>query len=120
MRIIITPNARRLLSLFAKEIRLQQDRVRGGHIKDVDAERFLIERLVAIGKKDPSVQAFLTYVGPIPKEDDEDKDRPWAEDPRDGREHVVNSVRDKSEGVLGVPRKWEDDRPWPSPNERIA
>lgn len=120
MRITVTPNARRLLSLFAREIRLQQDRVRGGHIKDVDAERFVIERLVAMGKSDPAVQAFLTYVGPISPKEDEDPDVAWAADPREGREHVVNSVRDKAEGVVGVPRKWEDDRPWPSPGERIA
>lgn len=120
MKITVTKNARRLIGLFAKEVRLQQDRVQGGHINDVDAERALIERLVAIGKRDPSVQAFLTYSGPIASKDDESKDVPWADDPREPRKHVVNSKRDKASGVLGAPRKWEDDPAWPSPQERIC
>ena len=120
MRIRVTPHARRLVSLFSKELRLQLDREQGGHITADDVERCLIERLVAIGKRDPGVQAFLTYVGPIPKSEDEDPDAEWAEDPREGRKHVVLSQRDTSEGKLGVPRNWEDDPAWPEPGERVC
>lgn len=117
MKIIITKNARRLVGIFAKEVRLQQDRVEGGFITAVNAERALIERLVAIGKKDPAMQAFLTYSGPIDKSEDEDPTASWADDPREGRRHVVNNT--PHEGKIGVPN-WDAEIAWPEPGERIA
>ena len=118
MKQTVTKNARAMLKLLAKEIRLQQDRVAGGHITDVDAERYLIERLVAIGKRNKSVQAFLTYVGPIDKDDDESSDRDWAKDPREGRRHVVQKGTCEPEPM--EPGDWDNDRAWPEPGERIA
>lgn len=120
MRNIITKHAREMLALIIKEHELQLQRYQGGFIGADQVERGLIERLNAIGKNNPGMRAFLTYVGPIPKSEDEDPDKPWADDPREGRRHVVHSKRDKAEGKLGVPRKWEDDPEWPEPGERIC
>lgn len=120
MKVAITKNARNLIAVITKEYKLQQDRVAGGHIPADQLENCLTERLHAIARRDPSMRAFLTYVGPIDPRDDDDPNKPWAKDPRMGRRHVVLSKRDKAEGSLGGGPNFEDDRPWPSPGERIA
>lgn len=120
MKNIVTKNARSLVQLITKEYELQRQRAEGGYIETDRIEEYLIERLNAIGKRNKSVRAFLTYVGPIDPKDDDDPDKPWAKDPREGRRHVVLSKRDTSEGVLGASKDFESDRPWPEPGERIA
>lgn len=117
MKITVTKHARRVLALIAKEHELQLERHMKGFIERDQIEQCLIERLVAIGKKDPGVQAFLTYVGPIDPKDDEE-DRPWSKDPREGRRHVVDHR--KPRGTLSPSKDFEDDRAWPEPGERIA
>lgn len=118
MKIVITKNARALVATISKELKLQQDRAAGGHIPADQVENCLIERLNAIAKRNPSMRAFLTYVGPIDPREDEDKDVAWAKDPREGREHIVQSVRDTPEGSVGGRRT--PDAPWPEPGERVC
>ena len=118
MKIIITKNARALVSTILKEHELQMERYMKDFIERDQIEQCLIERLNAIGKRSPSMRAFLTYVGPIDPREDDDKDVAWAKDPREGRRHVVNSVRDTAEGTVGGAQS--PDAPWPEPGERVC
>lgn len=116
MKIVITKNARALVELIAKEHSLQLQRAAGGHIPEDKIIDQLVERLNAKGKRDPSVRSFLTYVGPIDAKDDEDPTKPWAEDKREARRHVVN--KQPAEGSVGGAQT--PDAPWPEPGERIC
>ena len=87
----MTKNAEALIEIVSKEYLLQHQRAIGGHISEAQIIPCLRERLIAIGKRNESLRAFLLDVGPIPEADDTAKDREWAEDPREDSHHEVRT-----------------------------
>ena len=87
---MITQNARGLISIIGYEYELQMTRLRGEHIKQGDVMPCLLERLKAKSKTNVVLKIFLETLAYIPPVEDEGKDYPWAEDPREGMDNFVS------------------------------
>ena len=116
----MTKNAQGLVNLICKEHKLQLDRVAGGHISPDQVEVCLRERLIAIGKRNPAMKRLLLDWGPIPKEDDDDPTKPWAEDKRDDSFHEVRTGTQDPVGLKKSALRLEDEVDHPLPGERVC
>jgi hypothetical protein len=87
---MITQNARTLVTIIAQEAALQYERESKGHIGRALVIPCLMERLKAKSKSNVDLKIFLETLAFIPQVEDEGKDFPWAEDPREGMEQFVS------------------------------
>ena len=117
----ITNNAKGLISIIAFEVRLADERVAGGHIKQGDAAACIYERLQAKAKSNVDLKTFLTTMAFIPREEDESDDVEWAEDRREAASHVAHQGTSEPQPLTGGSSPIENEmRAWPVPGERVC
>lgn len=105
---MITNNAKGIISIIAYEVRLQDQRVAGGHINQGQVMGCVLERLSAKAKSNVDLKTFLTTVAYVPESEDIDPSVPWAEDQREQRQNVVTD------------REHEVETDFPTPGERVC
>lgn len=105
---MITNNAKGIISIIAFEVRLQDERVRGGHIDQGQVAGMIYERLLLKAKTNVDLKNFLTTMAFIPASEDERLDVDWAEDKREARNNVITD------------REHEEEVGFPMPGERIC
>jgi hypothetical protein len=105
---IITNNAKAIITQVAFEVRLADDRAERGHIDIDQVLGCILERLAARAKQDVNMKTFLSTLAYIPDGEDIDPSVSWAKDRREPRAHVVTD-RDEEQVVEH-----------PEPGERIC
>lgn len=105
---MITNNAKGIISIIAYEVRLVDQRLACGAIKQGQEMGCIIERLNAKAKTNVDLKTFLTTLSYIPPSEDTDEDVDWAEDQREQRQNVVTD------------REHEAEIDFPTPGERVC
>lgn len=116
----ITNNAKGLISIIAYEVRLVDERLKLGVIKQEQALGCILERLSAKAKSNVDLKTFLTTMAHIPEDEDSGDEYPWAEDKREQRDHVAYQTTGESKGTGPGSVPIEEDEHWPQPGERIC